>query len=110
MKSQRIISCAFVYALSLLLSPTLSAINPEDTRLLHSPAMSDSHIAFVYAEDLWVANLDGTNPRRLTIDDGIEQNPIFSPDGQTIAFSAEYDGNLDIFTVPVQGGVPKRLT
>lgn len=110
MKSLQIFCCAFIFALSLLLSSSLFAINPEDTRLLHSPAMSDTHIAFIYAEDLWVANLDGTNPRRLTIDEGIEQNPVFSPDGRTIAFGAEYDGNLDIFTVPVRGGVPKRLT
>ncbi len=82
----------------------------ESTRLMHSPAVSQDHIAFIYAEDLWIANLNGTNPRRLTIDEGVESNPVFSPDGNTIAFSAEYDGNVDVFTVPATGGVPKRLT
>ncbi|MDO5977568.1 S41 family peptidase [Flavivirga spongiicola] len=82
----------------------------QGTRLLSQPAISDSHIAFIYAEDLWVANKDGSNPKRLTIDEGIESNPIFSPDGTKIAFNAQYDGNSDVFVVPVSGGIPKRLT
>jgi len=86
------------------------AQNTNDTRLMHSPAVSDTHIAFIYAEDLWVANKNGFNPRRLTIDEGVESNPVFSPDGSMIAFSAEYDGNRDVFVVPTKGGVPKRLT
>lgn len=82
----------------------------QQTRLLSQPALSDSHIAFVYAEDLWVADKNGNNPKRLTIDIGVESNPVFSPDGQTIAFNGQYDGNTDVYTVPVTGGVPKRLT
>jgi len=77
---------------------------------MSQPAISDAHIAFIYAEDLWIANKDGSNPKRLTIDEGVESNPIFSPDGTKIAFNAEYDGNLDVYIVPVTGGVPKRLT
>lgn len=80
------------------------------TRLVSDPAISTNHIAFVYAGDLWVANRDGSDPRRLTIDDGVEVMPIFSPDGKTIAFSAQYDGNFDVYTVPTAGGIPKRLT
>lgn len=86
------------------------AQNTTDTRLLHSPAVSADHIAFIYAEDLWIADKNGETPRRLTIDEGVESNPVFSPDGSTIAFSAQYDGNTDIFVVPAAGGVPKRLT
>ncbi len=82
----------------------------QGTRLLSQPAISDTHIAFIYAEDLWIANKDGTNPKRLTIDEGVESNPVFSPDGSHIAFNAQYDGNSDVFIVPVSGGVPKRLT
>ncbi|MCM4155253.1 hypothetical protein [Gramella sp. AN32] len=85
-------------------------INTKNTRLLSQPAISQSKIAFIYAEDLWTANLDGSHPQRITIDEGVESNPVFSPDGKTIAFSAEYDGNQDVFTVPAEGGIPKRLT
>lgn len=87
-----------------------SGINPKDTRMLTQPAVSADHIAFIYAEDLWVANPDGSEPRRLTVDEGIESSPAFSPDGKLIAFSAQYDGNTDVYIIPVEGGVPKRLT
>ncbi|UCD25879.1 MAG: PD40 domain-containing protein [Gemmatimonadota bacterium] len=72
--------------------------------------MSASHVAFVYAGDLWVSNRDGTGVRRLTTHPGNEANPRFSPDGQHIAFSGQYDGNTDVFLVPVSGGPPERLT
>jgi tricorn protease len=95
--------------LLLLLQP-LMAIDTTNTRLLWQPAISKSHIAFIYAEDLWVASKNGSNPKRITIDEGVESNPVFSPDGSLIAFNAQYDGNTDVFIVPVTGGVPKRLT
>ena len=66
------------------------------------PAVSARHVAFIYADDLWVAELDGQNVRRLTSDIGVESNPVFSPDGATIAFSAQYDGNIDVYTIPVE--------
>jgi tricorn protease len=84
--------------------------NHTDTRLLNQPAVSANHIAFIYADDLFVCDLDGKNVRRLTSDQGIESHPVFSPDGQTIAFSAQYDGNTDVYTIPVTGGSPTRLT
>jgi tricorn protease len=85
-------------------------VNVKDTRLLHQPATSGTHVAFVYADDLWVARIDGSELRRLTTDDGVESSPAFSPDGRLIAFSAQYDGNRDAYVVPIEGGVPKRLT
>ena len=87
-----------------------NGIDISDTKLLQQPAMSEDHIAFVYAGDLWIADIDGQNVRRLTSDEGAESSPVFSPDGKLIAFSAQYDGNTDVFTIPVQGGIPKRLT
>ncbi len=88
----------------------LFGIDPNDTRLLEQPAISNDHIAFIYAHDLWVANADGTQPKRLTVDEGVESQPYFSPDGKHIAFTAEYDGNRDVFVLPVEGGIPKRMT
>jgi tricorn protease len=99
---------------SLLLSLQLSAgaqgVDINDTRLLSQPAISKTHIAFIYAGDLWVADLDGKSVRRLTADEGLESNPAFSPDGTLIAFTAQYDGNPDVYVMPVVGGVPTRLT
>ncbi len=93
-----------------LWSSTAAAINTTNTRFLNQPAIGGGHIAFVYANDLWVANADGSSPRRLTSDEGVEANPVFSPDGEWIAFDAEYDGNTDVYIVPVAGGIPTRLT
>lgn len=95
-----------VFCTSLL----VNGIDINDTKLLSQPAISDSHIAFVYAGDLWIADTNGSNVHRLTSDDGIESDPVFSPDGKLIAFSAQYDGNTDVFVVSSEGGVPKRLT
>jgi tricorn protease len=102
-----------IVALSMVLGMTtmiLKGIDPNDTRLMEQPAISQDHIAFVYANDLWVANQDGSQPRRLTVSEGIESRPHFSPDGKHIAFSAEYDGNTDVYLLPVEGGIPRRLT
>ncbi len=86
------------------------AVDTRDTRMLAQPALGQSRIAFVYAGDLWTADVDGQNVRRLTSDEGVETNPVFSPDGQWIAFNAEYDGNTDVFIIPAEGGMPRRLT
>ena len=103
---------SFTAALAVLLVAVNAHAEPDihDTRLLSQPAVSAKHVAFIYADDLWLADLDGNNVRRLTSDIGIESNPIFSPDGKTIAFSAEYEGNTDVYTIPIEGGSPKRLT
>ncbi|RYY65320.1 MAG: peptidase S41, partial [Chitinophagaceae bacterium] len=93
-----------------LASCSARAQNTTDTRLLWQPAISKNAIAFIYAEDLWVANRDGSYPRRITVSEGAESNPVFSPDGTMIAFTGQYDGNTDVFVVPAAGGVPRRLT
>ena len=82
----------------------------HDTRMLSEPAISRTQIAFIYAGDLWTSDLDGKNVRRLTSDVGLESNPAFSPDGKWIAFSAQYEGNTDVYVVSAEGGVPRRLT
>jgi len=105
----------YSFSLILLLTGNLplilaGGIDTKDTKLLSQPAISMNHIAFVYAGDLWIVGIDGKNARRLTSDDGVESNPVFSPDGRLIAFSAQYDGNTDVYVIPAEGGVPKRLT
>jgi tricorn protease len=82
----------------------------EQTLLLRQPAVSRDHLAFVYAGDLWIAGLDGSQPRRLTSHPAEENRPVFSPDGSRIAFTGAYEGNLDVHVIPVEGGQPERLT
>ena len=100
----------FALAIGLAAGLAHSAPDVKDTRLVSQPAVSAKNIAFVYDEDLWMANLDGSSPKRLTTDAGVESNPCFSPDGNWLAFSAQYDGNTDVYLLPISGGAPKRLT
>ena len=118
--TQRLFSSSFAVRRALVAAAMLAtfaatgrraaAIDTTDTRMLSQPALSARQIAFIYAGDLYVCDLDGHNVRRLTSDEGIERSPAFSPDGTQLAFSAEYDGNVDVYVVPVAGGVPRRLT
>ncbi len=101
---------AVVLLFAAVLAAPLLAVDINDTRLLSDPAVSADSIAFAYANDLWVAKIDGSGVRRLTSYPGIESGPRFSPDGRTIAFTGRYDGNVDVYVVPTAGGVPKRLT
>jgi tricorn protease len=78
--------------------------------LAQQPALSATDIVFVFAGDLWTVPRAGGAARRLTTGVGVESGPSFSPDGQWIAFTGQYDGNTDVFVVAAEGGVPKRLT
>jgi len=82
----------------------------KETLLLKQPTVSTNQIAFLYASDIWIANRDGSHPRRLTAQKGTKLNPMFSPDGEWIAFSGNYDGNLSVYALPKEGGSPRRLT
>ena len=89
---------------------TASAIDTTNTRLVSDPAPGSSGIAFAYANDLWMAALDGSGVRRLTVHPGVESGPRLSPDGTLVAFTGRYEGNTDVYVVPAAGGVPQRLT
>lgn len=83
---------------------------PAGTRLLRTPAISASNIAFGYAGNIWIVPRAGGDARRLTSFAGEASNPQFSPDGQLVAFSGQYAGNTDVYVVPSAGGEPRRLT
>lgn len=83
---------------------------PAQTLLIRQPAISANHLAFVYAGDIWLADHNGKNPQRITTHPADELAPVFSPDGKSIAFTARYDGNTDVYVVGIDGGQPKRLT
>src|SRR5580658_8036346 len=78
--------------------------------LLPKPVMNKTTIVFTYAGDLWSVPREGGVAVRLTGGTGNETEAAIAPDGATLAFTGEYDGNIDVFTMPVAGGVPKRVT
>ncbi|HWG18899.1 MAG TPA: PDZ domain-containing protein [Terracidiphilus sp.] len=88
-------------------APSMAAAKPH---IFQHPALSKDLICFGYAGDLWTVPRAGGRATRLTTGVGIETAPVFSPDGATIAFTGDYDGNTDVFTIPATGGVPFRVT
>src|SRR6056297_3071811 len=112
MKNRALFSLIAIFAFSLFITSNLQAFQQDDdgTYLLRQPTVSEAHLVFVYAGDLWRADRDGSNPLRLTSSPSEENNPFFSPDGSMVAFSASYEGNTDVYVVSVEGGTPSRLT
>ncbi len=90
----------------------LAAATPvsAQTRMLRSPSVSQRHIAFAHAGNIWIVERAGGSARRLTSFAGEAVNPKLSPDGSKVAFSAQYAGNVDVYVLPIEGGEPKRLT
>lgn len=82
----------------------------QETLLLRSPSASKDKLVFAYASDIWVADKDGHHPVRLTVNPDVEFEPKISPDGKWVAFSGNYDGNVDVYVISINGGQPKRLT
>ena len=82
-----------------------------EARLLRFPAIHGDQIVFGYAGDLFTVSARGGVARRITSDPkGYEMFPRFSPDGKTLAFTGQYDGNTEVYVMPAEGGVPRRLT
>ncbi len=82
----------------------------EPTRLLRFPDLSGDRVAFTYAGDIWLAAASGGTATRLTSHPGLELFAKFSPDGQWIAFTGQYDGDEQVYIVPTSGGAPRQLT
>ncbi|HJT80155.1 MAG TPA: hypothetical protein VJ719_03070, partial [Chthoniobacterales bacterium] len=83
---------------------------PDTTRLLRFPTTNDQQIVFCYAGELYSVDKAGGVARRLTSGPGYTSFPRFSPDGRQLAFTSHYDGNTEVYVMPAEGGVPKRLT
>ena len=88
-------------------SPSNSQIS---AKLMRYMDVSDSHIVFVYGGDIWMVEKTGGTALQMTNSAGEESWPKFSPDGKSIAFTAGYNGSQNIYTMPVTGGVPTRVT
>lgn len=98
----------FLTILPIVINPAASAL--DETRLLRFPAIHGDSIAFSYAGDLYAVSAKGGIARKLTGDAGYEMFPRFSPDGKRLAFTAQYDGNTEVYLMAAEGGIPKRLT
>ena len=79
-------------------------------RLFRYPDVSKTQITFTYGGDLWIVAKEGGTAAKLSSPPGAETFPKFSPDGSKVAFSGNYDGNTDIYSISSQGGIPQRLT
>ncbi|HVR43251.1 MAG TPA: S41 family peptidase [Thermoanaerobaculia bacterium] len=106
MRFHQLLAAAAVAAA--LAAPALHA--QIDARMLRHPDVSETHVTFVYAGDIWVVAKEGGLAFRLSSPAGEESFPRFSPDGRRIAFSGNYHGNTDVYVIPTMGGMPERLT
>ncbi|MDH3243837.1 MAG: PDZ domain-containing protein [Saprospiraceae bacterium] len=97
-------------ALSLVYFITDSTQSQINAKLMRYLDVSGTQITFVYGGDIWLVPKSGGLATQLTHSPGEESWPRFSPDGQTIGYTASYHGNLDIYTIPVTGGIPERVT
>jgi tricorn protease len=93
-----------------MLLATIAPTAVGQTKLLRFPDLHDDLVVFVYAGDLWTASTSGGLATRLTAHPGLELFPKFSPDGEWIAFTGQYDGDEQVYVIPTTGGVPQQLT
>jgi len=82
----------------------------QEARLLRFPTINGNNIVFTFAGNLYTVDANGGTARKLTNDTGFEMFAKFSPDGKQLAFSGQYDGNTEVYLMPSEGGVPKRIT
>jgi tricorn protease len=101
-------SCLSTVVVVCLFSCPLRA--QDETRLLRFPAIHGDQVVFTYAGNLYTVPSRGGIARKLTNHDGFEMFARFSPDGKWLAFTGQYDGNTEVYLMPAEGGVPKRLT
>ena len=99
-----------IFSLLVLAGAPSLLMAADEARLLRFPATNGKEIVFSYAGDLYKVSATGGEASRLTSHVGYEMFPRFSPDGKTIAFTGQYDGNTEVYTIPVSGGEPLRVT
>ena len=99
-----------IILLALLVTATAFAADSAISPFLRRPDIHGDQIVFTCEGDLWLASILTGQARRVTNHPGTEGYARFSPDGNTLAFSAQYDGSFDAYTMPVTGGAPTRLT
>jgi tricorn protease len=93
-----------------MIAPSSASPSRANTKLLRFPDLHGDKVVFTYAGDLWTAPVGGGLAARLTAHPGLELFAKFSPDGQQIAFTAQYDGDEQVYVIPSSGGEPRQLT
>jgi tricorn protease len=99
----------FYLSFSLLLISSMMFAQSID-RLFRFPTTNGKQIVFTYAGDLYSVPMAGGEAHRLTSDVGYEMFAHFSPTGDTLAFTAQYDGNTEVYKMSADGSAPIRLT
>ncbi len=91
--------------LAALLPAAATASNPGYYRF---PTIHGNTIVFTAEGDLWKVDIHGGVAQRLTSHQGTEAHAAVSPDGSTLAFTAQYEGPTEVYTMPLAGGLPQR--
>jgi tricorn protease len=104
MKRGALVCVAVVWLLS------FSALGQSPQGYYRFPAIHGDTVIFTAEGDLWKVGVRGGVAQRLTTHPGQETNPAISPDGASVAFSAEYEGPMEVYVMPIDGGLPTRLT
>jgi tricorn protease len=105
-----LIRCLRSFVLSLCALLFFASLAAAQTKLLRFPDVHADKVVFTYGGDLWLASTSGGMATRLTAHPGLELFAKFSPDGNWIAFTGQYDGDEQVYVIPVTGGIPKQLT
>jgi len=105
------IALVAVITLAALCAPVapLTAQKPQ-LGYYRQPAIWNDMIVFVAEGDLWRVGIAGGVAQRLTTHPEEESRPAISPDGKTVAYAATYEGPGEVYTLPLEGGVPARQT
>lgn len=107
----RILRPVLLFACAAIAVLTMGSVARASTPLLlRNPSLSQTKIAFVYADDIWTVARAGGVAQRLTSQDDVVAGPFYSPDGTEIAFSAKRHGAVNVYVMSANGGVPRRLT
>src|SRR5579864_5311828 len=97
-------------ALAILASIFLSPLAFSQGSFETKPDIHGDMVVYTAEGDLWLGSISQHSARRITSDPGTKYNAHFSPDGNWIAFTGQYEGGTDVYLMPTAGGSPKRLT
>lgn len=104
------VRCVSALTLACLLSAPAAAPAGSPPQFLRRPDIHGDRVVFTSEGDLWLGSIADHAAARITSHDGVEGPARFSPDGRSIAFTAQYDGGTDVYAMDVSGGMPRRLT